>query len=89
MTHVATFHDHCTTLRTNGDDILMILKTNGEATLTTQTNSGEDTLMTPVMTHDYLVTVTTPHDVTNDPCDDTDDLYEPKILMLDIHCPHD
>ena len=41
---------------------------------------GEDTLMTPFMTHDYLVT--TSNDITDDPCDDIDDLYH-------IHCPHD
>jgi hypothetical protein len=75
------------TLKINCDDVLTTLKTNGEDTLRTQTISGEDTLMTPVTTHDYLVT--TPHDITNDPCDNIDDLYEPKILMLAIHCPHD
>ena len=63
------------------------MKTNGEDTLTTPTTGGEDTLTTPFMTHDYLVT--TPHDIIDDPCDDIDDLYEPKILMLAIHCPHD
>ena len=72
---------------TNGDDMLMTLKINGEETLTTLMTSGEDTLTTPVMTHDYLVT--TPPDITDNPCDDIDDLYEQKILMLAIHCPHD
>jgi hypothetical protein len=57
------------TLMTNGDGILMTVKTN-----------GEDTLMTPFTTHDYLVT--TPNDITDNPCDDIDDLYY-------IHCPHD
>ena len=57
---MTTFHDLRRTLTTNGDDILMTLK-----------NNGEDTLTTP-FTHDYLVT--TPHDVTDDPCDDIDDL---------------
>ena len=41
---------------------------------------GEETLTTPFTTHDYLVT--TPHDVTDNPCDDIDDLHG-------IHCPHD
>ena len=68
-TYVTTFHDLCTTLTTNGDDILMTMKTN-----------GEDTLMTPFKTYNYIVT--TLHDVTDDPCDDIDNLY-------DIHCPHD
>ena len=50
----------------------MTLKTNGEDTLTTPTTIGEDTFTTPVTTHEYLVT--NPHDVTDDPCDDIDDL---------------
>ena len=37
----------------------------------TPMTSGEDTLTTPVTTRDYLVT--TPHDVTVNPCDDIDD----------------
>ena len=41
---------------------------------------GESTLTTPFTTHNYLVT--TLHDVTDDPCDNIDDLY-------DSHCPHD
>ena len=79
-THVTTFHDLRTTLTTNDDDILTTLKTNGEDTLTTPTTDGEDTLTTRFTTHNYLVT--TPHDVTDDPCDDIDGLYG-------IHCPHD
>ena len=79
LTHVTTFHDLCTTLMTNGDDILMTMKTNGEDTLTTLTTNGEDTLTTHFMTSNYLVT--TPHDVTDDPCDSIDDLYG-------IHFPH-
>ena len=66
-----------TTLTTNGEDILRTLKTNGEDTLTTPMMDGEDTLMIQLMT----TFVTTLHDVTDDPCDDIDDLYEPKILM--------
>ena len=58
----------------------MTLKTNGEDTLMTPTTGGEDTMTTPFTTHDYLVTI--PHDVTDDPCDNIDDLYG-------IHCPHD
>ena len=79
-THMTTFHDLCTALMTNGDDILMTMKTNGEDILTTPTTGDEDTLTTPFTTHDYLVTTT--HDITDDPCDNIDDLY-------DIHCPHD
>jgi hypothetical protein len=45
---------------THGDDILMTLKT-----------IGEDTLMTPIATRYYLLT--TPNDVTDDPCDDIND----------------
>jgi len=71
LTHVTTFHDLCMTLLTNGDDILMTLKTIGEDTLTTLMNGGEDTLTIPVSTRDYLVT--TPHDITDDPCDDIKD----------------
>ena len=67
-THVTTYDLHMT-LMTNGDGILMTVKTN-----------GEDTLMTPFTTHDYLVS--TPNDITDNPCDDIDDLYY-------IHCPHD
>ena len=80
LTHVTTFHVHCMTLMTNDDNILMTVKTNGEDTLTTPMTDGEVTLMTPFTTHNYLVT--TPHDITDDPCDDLDDLYG-------IHCPHD
>jgi hypothetical protein len=58
----------------------MTPKTNGEDTYTTLMTDGEDTLTTPFTTHDYLVT--TLHDVTDDPCDDIDDLYG-------IHCPQD
>ena len=78
--NVTTFHDLCMTLTTTGDDMLMTLKTNGEDTLTTSMTSGEDPLTTAVMTRDYLVT--TPHDITDNPCDDVDDLYG-------INCPHD
>ena len=49
-------------------------------TLTTPATGGEDTLMTPFMTHDCLMT--TPDNITDDACDDIDNLY-------DIHCPHD
>ena len=76
LTHVTTFHDIRTAMTTYGDDNLTTLKSNGEDTLTTPTTGGEDTLTTPFTTHDYLVT--TPHDVTDDPCDDIDDLYDPK-----------
>jgi hypothetical protein len=69
LTRVTTFHDLCMTMTTNGDNILTTLKTN-----------GEDTLTTPFMTHNYLMT--TLHDVTDDPCDDIDNLYG-------IHCPCD
>ena len=41
-------------------------------------SGGEDTLTAPFTTHDYLVT--TPHDITDNPCDDIGDLYC-------IHCP--
>ena len=53
LSHVATFHDLCTTLMTNGEDNLTTLKTNGEDNLTTSMTGGEDTLTTPFMTHDY------------------------------------
>ena len=56
------------------------MNTNGEDTLTTLTTGGEDTSKTPFTTHDYPVT--TPHDVTDDSCDDIDGIYN-------IHCPHD
>jgi len=72
LTHVTTFHDLRMTLMTHGDDILMTLKAHGEVTLMTRMTSGEDTLMTPVMNRDYHVT--TPHDITDDPCDNIDDL---------------
>jgi hypothetical protein len=78
--HVTTFHNLCTTLMTNGGNILMHMKTNGEDTLTAPTTDGDDTLTTPFTTRNKLVT--TPNDVTDDPCDDIDDLYY-------IHCPHD
>jgi hypothetical protein len=65
---------------TNVDNMLMTLKTNGEDTLTTLMTGGEDTLTTHFMTSVYLVT--TPHDVTDDPCDSIDDLNG-------IHGPHD
>jgi len=81
-THVTTFHDLCMTLTTNRDKILMTLKTNGEDTLTTPMISGENTLMTTVTTRDYLVT--TPHDVTDDPCDDMDDLEQINPLAATI-----
>jgi hypothetical protein len=60
------------TLTTHSDNILMTPKTNGEDTLMALTTSDEDTLTTLVMTCDYLMT--TPHDVTDNPCDDIDDL---------------
>jgi len=78
LTSVTTFHDLRMTLMTNGDDILTTVITNREDTLMTPTADGEDTLTTHFTTHNYLVT--TPHDVTDDPCDDIDDLYG-------IHCP--
>jgi len=56
------------------------MKTNGEDILTSLTTDGEDTLMTHITASDYLVT--TPHDVTEDPCDSIDNFYG-------IHCPHD
>ena len=62
VTHVTTFHDLHMTRTTNGDGILMTVKSN-----------GEDTLMTPFTTHDYLVT--TPNDITDDPCDERILLY--------------
>jgi hypothetical protein len=74
LTHVTTFHDLRMTLTTHADDIFTTLKTNGEDTLTTPMNSDEDTLMTPVMTHDYLMIP--PHDITDNPCDDIDDLEQ-------------
>jgi hypothetical protein len=64
---------------TNGDDILTTLKTNGEDTLMTLTTDGEGTLTTRFTTSDYLVN--TQHDITDDPCENIDDLYG-------IHCPH-
>jgi hypothetical protein len=67
------------TMMTHGDDMLMVLKTNSEDTLTTPMTSGDDTLMAPVVTCDYLVT--TPHDVTDDPCDDIDNLYETENIF--------
>jgi hypothetical protein len=67
-------------LTANVDNILTTLKTNGEDTLTTPTTGGEDTLTTPFMTHDYLVI--TRRDITDDPCDNIDDLYH-------IYCHHD
>ena len=72
LTHVTTFHDLRTTLMTDGDDILMTLKTIGEDTFTTPATTGEDTLMTPVATRDHFVT--TLNDVTDDPCDDQEQL---------------
>ena len=80
LTHVNTFHNLCATLTTNGNDILTTMKTNGENTLTNPMTDGEDTLTTLFTTHNYLVT--TPHEVTDDPCDNIDDLYG-------IHCLHD
>ena len=77
LTHVTTFHNPPTTLTTHGEDILTTLKTNGEDTLSTTMTSGEDTLTTTVTTRDYLVT--TPHDVTDDPCDGIDDLEQITI----------
>ena len=77
--HVIIFHDLRMTLMTNGDDILTTLKTNGEDTLTTPMTDGEDTLTTTFITHNYLVT--TMHDITDDPCDDIDNLDG-------ILCPH-
>ena len=77
LTRVTTFHNLCRVPTNNGDDILMTLKTNGEDTLTNSMTGREDTLTTPFTTHDYLVT--TLHDITDDPCDDIDGLYEPKI----------
>ena len=77
--HVIIFHDLHTTLKTNGDNILMTVKTNGEDTLMTPMTDGEDTLMAPSRTHNDLVT--TLHEVTDNPCDNIDDLD-------DIHCPH-
>ena len=79
LTHVTTFHNLCMTLTTNGDGILMTVKTNGKDTLMTPRTDGEDTLKTLFTTHNYLVT--TPNDITDNPCDDIDDLYG--------HCPHD
>ena len=87
LTRVPTFHGCHMTLMTHGGDILMTLKTNGEDTLMTPMSSGEDTVMTPVTTRDYLLASL--RDFTDNPCDDIDDLNEPKILMLTIHCPHD
>ena len=72
---------------TKGEDILTTPETNGEGTLMLPTTGGEDTLTTPVTTHDYLVT--TWHDITDNPCNDIDDLYEPKMLMLAIHFLYD
>ena len=63
LTHATTFHDHCTTLTTNGEDILTTLKTIGEDTLITRKTSGEDTLMTRDATPDYFVT--TPNEITD------------------------
>jgi hypothetical protein len=74
LTRETTFHDLCTTLMTNGDNILMTLKTNCEDTLTTKTTDGEHTLTTPFMTHDYLMT--NPHDISDNPCGVIDDLYD-------------
>ena len=54
LTHVTTFHDLCTTLTINGDDILMNQKSNGEDTLRTLMTDGEDTLTTPSTTHNSL-----------------------------------
>ena len=48
--------------------------------LMTRMTGGEDTLMTTFTTHDHLVT--TLHDITDDPCDDIDNLH-------DIYCPRD
>jgi hypothetical protein len=80
LTHVTTFHGLRMTLTTNGDEILMTLKTNGENTLTTPTTGDEDTVMTPFMTHNSLMT--TPHDISESPCDEI-------VYLYDIHCPHD
>ena len=73
-THTTAFHNLRTTLMTKGDDILMTLKTNGEEAFTTPTTSDEDTFTTPVTTRDYLVT--TMHDITNNACDDIDNLEQ-------------
>ena len=83
LTHVTTFHDLHATLMTYVDDILMTLKTNGEDTLTLTTLliSCEDNLTTPVMTCDYLVT--TPHDITEDPCDNIDDLEQITVKYVE------
>jgi hypothetical protein len=59
----------------------MILKTNGEDTLMTPMTDDEDTLTNPVMTLNYLVT--TPHDVSNNPCDEIDDLYVNLRILHD------
>ena len=44
--------------------------------------SGEDTLMTPATTQDYLAT--TPHDVTDNPCDNIDDLEQITCLCISM-----
>jgi len=86
LIHVTTFRDLRTTAMTDGDDILMTLKTIGEDTLTPQMTSGEDTLTTAVATRDHFVT--TPNDVTDDPCDDIDDQeqveYVARLMVGDI-----
>ena len=79
LAHVTSIYDLRMTLMTNGDKILMPLKTNGEDTLMTLMTDCEDTSTTLFMTSNYLVT--TPHDVTDGPCDSIDNLYG-------IHCPH-
>ena len=66
---------------TNVDNILMTVKTNGEDTLTTPTTGCEDTFTTSSMTHDFLVT--TPHDITDDPCDKFDNLYDIHYPMIE------
>jgi hypothetical protein len=70
LTHVTTFYDLGTTLMTDGDDILMTMKTISEDTLTARTTHGGDTFTTHVATYDHFVT--TPNDVTDDPCDNID-----------------
>jgi hypothetical protein len=66
---------------TYGDDILMTLKTNGEETLMTLMTSGEGTLTTSITTHHYLVT--TPHDITDDPCDNIDNLEQIPVKYIE------